>query len=59
MNEDYYVLIEKDIINENDEMQSPVTGIWSKVPKSWIGLSVSYNENNTFSRMKVKIRRKK
>ena len=53
----YVLLSEGDTFKRGDEMQSPVTGIWSEVPYQWYGMKVSWSDNNTFSRFKISVRR--
>jgi len=53
----YSLLSEGDTFKRGDEMQSPVTGIWSEVPYQWYGMKVSWSDNNTFSRFKISVRR--
>ena len=53
------LLKEGDLMQEGDEWESPVTGLWDNIPTSWVGLKVSYDETTTFGRQKVKVRRNK
>lgn len=53
----YVNVSEGDTFKSGDEMQSPNTGEWSAVPSQWYGMKVSYSDNNTFSRFKIRVRR--
>ena len=53
------ILKEGDIFYEGDEMQSPMTGNWHPIPNQWVGFKVSYKNNDTIARYKIKFRRLK
>jgi hypothetical protein len=42
---------------EGDEYFSDCSG-WNVIPVQWVGMVLSYNDNNTLSRMRLPIRRK-
>jgi hypothetical protein len=56
----YILLQEGDAFKVGDEMLSPMTGEWSPVPDQWVknGFKFSHNDDNTFSRHKIQVRRK-
>ena len=53
---EYKILQEGEKIKSGDEYHS--FGEWREVPAQWDETTVSYNEDNTFSRMRIKVRRK-
>ncbi len=53
----YILLSEGDVFEEGDEMYSYGTA-WTPIPKQWIGMKLSYRDNNTLSRFMIPIRRR-
>jgi hypothetical protein len=51
------VLNEGEILQENDEWESPITGIWQKIPANWVGQKVIHDQSTTFGRHHIKVRR--
>ena len=52
------ILEEGEVMQESDEWESPVTGLWKQIPPGWIGSRVDYKEPTTFSRQHVRVRRR-
>ena len=56
----YGLLEEGDEFQKGDEMFSSITYEWSPIPEQWLskGFKFSHEQENTFSRHKIQVRRK-
>lgn len=44
--------------SSRDEYQSPISGLWSRIPQQWNGCKVVYDDTTTFGRFKIRVRRR-
>lgn len=57
--EKYRLLKEGEEFQVGDEMNYMLGTGWKPIPETWIGSKFSHKDNNTLSRQKIPVRRKK